>query len=146
MQTTVSLWQRLKNIVVNYWVIDTLLKNYDPYHNEYMAKPPTSVKEDSKMATEPENMPNNISQIVHELSKLEHKNWVGFNISKWDVWGNSKNLVNWILQGKAVLHCHIRLCPCCLQWFVFQFFGWWCLNRLQSTQQKSALLHYMSAV
>ena len=30
-------------------VIDSLLRNYDPYHNEYMAKKPTAKKEDSQI-------------------------------------------------------------------------------------------------
>lgn len=59
---------------MNYRVIDSLLKNYDPYRNEYTAKNPAAIKGHGQIHGKKENMPNNISKPVHELSKLEHKN------------------------------------------------------------------------
>lgn len=63
---------------MKYRVIDSLLKNYDPYRNEFMAKSPSAVKGDGqihgKKKKKKENTTNNISKPVHELSKLECKN------------------------------------------------------------------------
>lgn len=48
MKTYGFLVTELRNISANYRVIDSPLKNVDPCHNEYMAKPPTAIKEDSQ--------------------------------------------------------------------------------------------------
>lgn len=39
----------LRNILVKYRVIDSLLKNYDPYRNEFMAKSPSAIKGDGQI-------------------------------------------------------------------------------------------------
>lgn len=122
-----SLWQGLRNISVSYRVIDSLLTNCDPHCNEFMAKKSPSNKRRCPNPWEKkkkkENMPSNLLKPVPELSKLEHKNWAGSNVSKWGVWGNSKDLGKWMLQGRAELCCHIHPCPHCLQGFVFPRFA-----------------------